>query len=65
MDIHRIIDSLNTLQLDELRQVQAHVNDLIARLEVQPKQPASTEAPASYQAYQDMKAQAPEDLGDK
>jgi hypothetical protein len=65
MDIHRIIESINTLQLDELRQVQAHVKDLIARLEASSKQPASTEAPASYQAYQDMKAQAPEDLGEK
>ena len=65
MNMQLILESLNNLRLDELRHVQAHVNDLVARLEAQGEQSTTEEESPSYQAYRAMKAQAPEDLGQK
>jgi hypothetical protein len=65
MDIQRIIASLDTLRLEELRQVRARANELIAHLEARREHPAPAESDPSYQAYRDMKAHAPEDLGKK
>jgi hypothetical protein len=62
MDLQQIIDSLDALSLDELLQLQARVSELIAQMKTQP---APTEGTASYEAYRQMKAEAPEDLGQK
>jgi hypothetical protein len=65
MDMQRLIEQLKSLQLEQLRHVQAHVNELIARLEAQGEQSRTSEDSASYQAYRDMKEHGPEDLGQK
>lgn len=62
MNVQQIIDSLDDLSLNELLQLQARVSELIAQMKAQP---APREGTASYDAYRQMKAEAPEDLGQK
>jgi hypothetical protein len=61
----QLLAHLDTFQLGELHQVQAYVNELITQLEAQQGQPTPAADTASYEAYRQMKAEAPDDLDEK